>query len=265
MLEGVADLTLDQLNEATLAWVELEYNRKVHSEIGADALAALTSTTRMSAGPVRPPSNCSLAFTAEVRRTQRRSDGTLSSGGHSLRGALPLRAPARTDRALCLLGLEHGPSGRSHNRRHSLPALSPGQKQKCRRPARAPTPAPCCAASAPAPAGHGPLAPEDHPAIRHHRACPRPTCPSPKPAKPRMNKKLLTLYGLKFNPFSSQSPRHAPSGPPRRSKASAGASNSRSAKAASPWPPAIRARARAPPCASWPSAWAPCAICPSAS
>ena len=34
MLEGVADLTLDQLNEATLAWIEMEYNRSVHSELG---------------------------------------------------------------------------------------------------------------------------------------------------------------------------------------------------------------------------------------
>ena len=34
MLEGVAELTLQQLNEATQAWVEMEYNRKVHSEIG---------------------------------------------------------------------------------------------------------------------------------------------------------------------------------------------------------------------------------------
>jgi len=33
MLEDVADLTLDFLNEATLAWAEYEYNRKVHSEI----------------------------------------------------------------------------------------------------------------------------------------------------------------------------------------------------------------------------------------
>ena len=30
MLEGVADLTLAQLNEATLAWIEMEYNRTVH-------------------------------------------------------------------------------------------------------------------------------------------------------------------------------------------------------------------------------------------
>ena len=32
MLEGVADLTLEQLNEVSLAWVEMEYNRRVHGE-----------------------------------------------------------------------------------------------------------------------------------------------------------------------------------------------------------------------------------------
>ncbi|HET7238386.1 MAG TPA: DDE-type integrase/transposase/recombinase, partial [Terrimicrobiaceae bacterium] len=31
MLEGVADLSLAQLNEATLAWIEMEYNRAEHS------------------------------------------------------------------------------------------------------------------------------------------------------------------------------------------------------------------------------------------
>ena len=30
MLDGVADLTLELLNEATQAWVEIEYNRAVH-------------------------------------------------------------------------------------------------------------------------------------------------------------------------------------------------------------------------------------------
>ena len=34
MLEGVEDLTLGQLNAVTQAWVELEYNRKLHSELG---------------------------------------------------------------------------------------------------------------------------------------------------------------------------------------------------------------------------------------
>ena len=40
MIEGVADLSLRQLNEATQAWVELEYNRKLHSELGQSPLVA---------------------------------------------------------------------------------------------------------------------------------------------------------------------------------------------------------------------------------
>jgi transposase InsO family protein len=32
MLEGQLDLSLVLLNEATQAWVEMEYNREVHSE-----------------------------------------------------------------------------------------------------------------------------------------------------------------------------------------------------------------------------------------
>src|ERR1700682_965291 len=39
MLEHVSDLTLAFLNQATQAWVELEYNRKLHSEIGEAPLA----------------------------------------------------------------------------------------------------------------------------------------------------------------------------------------------------------------------------------
>jgi putative transposase len=45
MLEGVPDLTLALLNEATQAWVEYEYNRTIHTEIGQAPL------TRFLAGP----------------------------------------------------------------------------------------------------------------------------------------------------------------------------------------------------------------------
>ncbi|MBA2556632.1 MAG: transposase family protein [Chloroflexi bacterium] len=81
MLEGVAsDLRLDLLNEATQAWVELEYHRKPHAEIGETPLA------RFLAGPdvLRPgPSADALrmAFTTEQIRAQRRSDGTLTVAG----------------------------------------------------------------------------------------------------------------------------------------------------------------------------------------
>ena len=76
MLEDVPDLTLAALNEATQAWVEYEYNRKVHSEIGQAPI------TRFLAGPeVTRPSPDSdtlrLAFTRTDHRMQRKSDGTV--------------------------------------------------------------------------------------------------------------------------------------------------------------------------------------------
>ena len=80
MLEHVADLTLARLNEATLAWAEGEYNRKVNTETGQTPIA------RFLAGPsvMRPcPDSAALrlAFTRTERRIQRRSDGTLMIGG----------------------------------------------------------------------------------------------------------------------------------------------------------------------------------------
>ncbi len=80
MLEGDASLTLDALNLATQAWVEQEYHRSHHSEIGTTPLA------RYLAGPnVRRdcPDTSVLtgAFRIEVKRRQRRSDGTVSLAG----------------------------------------------------------------------------------------------------------------------------------------------------------------------------------------
>jgi hypothetical protein len=80
MLEGVPDLTLPLLNQATQAWVEMEYNQKRHSEIGQ------SPTARFLAGPEVsrscPDSQAlRLAFTAEVQRSQRHSDGTVSLEG----------------------------------------------------------------------------------------------------------------------------------------------------------------------------------------
>ena len=88
MLENCPDLTLAVLNEATQAWGELEYNRRVHSETGETPLA------RFLAGPdVGRPSPASaalrLAFMAEEHRTQRQSDGTVSLEGR--RFELPSR------------------------------------------------------------------------------------------------------------------------------------------------------------------------------
>ena len=80
MLEGVPELTLALLNEATQAWVELEYNQKRHAELGEAPLA------RYLRGPDvgrDSPDSAALrrAFRLETARTQRRSDGTVSLEG----------------------------------------------------------------------------------------------------------------------------------------------------------------------------------------
>ncbi len=80
MLEGCEELTLAALNEATQAWVEMEYHREPHREIGT------TPLQRFLAGPdVGRPSPDSaalrLAFAKEEDRTQRKSDGTVSIEG----------------------------------------------------------------------------------------------------------------------------------------------------------------------------------------
>lgn len=80
MLEGVKELTLAFLNQATQAWVELEYNQKVHSETGQTPLARYLTGTDV--GRPSPTSDeLRLAFTRQENRTPRRSDGTLSVEG----------------------------------------------------------------------------------------------------------------------------------------------------------------------------------------
>ena len=77
MLEGVPDLSLSALNEATLAWAEMEYNRKLHSELGMTPWQA--ALQHKDVGRPCPNSEAlRLAFTAEWTRKVRRSDLTTS-------------------------------------------------------------------------------------------------------------------------------------------------------------------------------------------
>jgi transposase InsO family protein len=80
MLEGVDELSLALLNDATQAWVEGDYHRQLHAELGMTPLA------RFRQGPDvgrESPASEALrqAFRAEASRTQRRSDGTVSVCG----------------------------------------------------------------------------------------------------------------------------------------------------------------------------------------
>jgi hypothetical protein len=88
MLEGEANLTLEQLNVATLAWVTQEYHRSVHSELGATPLERYLTGPHV--GRECPGSeDLRAAFRIEVKRKQRRSDGTISLEGQ--RFELPSR------------------------------------------------------------------------------------------------------------------------------------------------------------------------------
>ena len=88
MLDGVADLTLELLNEATQAWGEIEYNCAVHRETSCspvDRFARAPDVFRTS------PSSEALrdAFRLQTRRSQRQSDGTISLDG--VRFEIPAR------------------------------------------------------------------------------------------------------------------------------------------------------------------------------
>lgn len=80
MLEGVRDLTLEQLNHATQAWVEMEYHRKRHGEIGQSPLQRFLEGK--SVGRDSPDALAlRQAFAVQERRRQRKSDGTVSIEG----------------------------------------------------------------------------------------------------------------------------------------------------------------------------------------
>jgi hypothetical protein len=88
MLDGAVELTLEFLNQATLAWMEIEYNRALHRETSCapvERFKRAPSVLRDS-----PPSeSLRSAFRLETKRIQRRSDGTISLEG------VRLEIPAR--------------------------------------------------------------------------------------------------------------------------------------------------------------------------
>lgn len=80
MLEGEPNLTLEQLNVATQAWITQEYHRSVHSELGETPLERYLEGPNV--GRECPGSDALRdAFRIEVKRKQRRSDGTVSLAG----------------------------------------------------------------------------------------------------------------------------------------------------------------------------------------
>jgi putative transposase len=80
MLEGEDALTLERLNHATQAWVEQEYHRTHHAEIGDTPLARYLAGPNV-ARPCPPAAELGAAFRIELARRLRRSDGTASLAG----------------------------------------------------------------------------------------------------------------------------------------------------------------------------------------
>jgi hypothetical protein len=208
MLDGCEDLTLARLNEATLAWMEMEYNRKVHSETG-ERPAALRSRQgcRTPVSAVRRPS--AGLYGAVLDATQERWDD--QRGGPALRNCLPATGTSTPSASAMPPGIFRMSTSPMPASGIILGRLYPQDKQKnadARRrhksrsewiPSRPPRPANrwprCCASSLPN------TPPPD---------CLRLTCPkirnlNPKEIEP-MSKKLLALYGLKYNPFCQDVP-----------------------------------------------------------
>lgn len=88
MLESLANLTLARLNEITQAWVEQEYHRTLHTEIGVCPLRRYLDSPTVGRNC---PDSATLrrAFGSIVTRHQRRSDATVSLAG--IRFEVPTR------------------------------------------------------------------------------------------------------------------------------------------------------------------------------
>jgi len=80
MLEGVEPLTLEFLNRATQAWIELDYNRGVHEETHEPPIERLLRGPDASR-PAPSMERLQQVFTVVESRTLRRSDCTVSISG----------------------------------------------------------------------------------------------------------------------------------------------------------------------------------------
>ncbi len=76
MLSRVQPLTLEFLNQASQAWIEMEYNRCRHEEINQAPIERFVKGANVSR-PSPDAEMIQLAFTVEQQRSQRQSDGTI--------------------------------------------------------------------------------------------------------------------------------------------------------------------------------------------
>jgi putative transposase len=88
MLTRTRQLTLALLNQATQAWVELDYHRIKHSQTTQTPLDRFINSPQVGR-PAPCPEDLRQAFRQDLTRTQRRSDGTITLDG--VRFELPNR------------------------------------------------------------------------------------------------------------------------------------------------------------------------------
>jgi transposase InsO family protein len=150
MLEGVDDLSMARLNEATQVWVEQDYNRKRHSEIDDTPLArflAGPAVTRPPAPRPPPPAFAGTSFagtsfagaglpgcrSAAAGLHPHRAAHPAQERWHRRHRRSPLRSPQplstsfRAGSPLRRLGSHPGPARRSAHRHGALPAVPAGQ------------------------------------------------------------------------------------------------------------------------------------------
>ena len=209
MLEGEKQLTLELLNRATLAWLELEYNRKCHSEIGT------TPLERYLAGPsvlraVRRRTSCGVRFVAKRPAPSGAATARSPSGACVTRYPAPTPPRSPPDGTLGELGpVECGLGRRAHGRgRLATPA--PGQAGQRRRQRRVLAVEPRWGPPAKRRRHRAAPARADERSTRHGAAAGvRAARPRPRRGESTLNQKLLSLYGLKFNPFRPDVPAEA--------------------------------------------------------
>jgi putative transposase len=80
MLTQIESLTMDYLNKATQAWVEMEYNKTRHNEIGMAPIQRMLENKDVSR-PSFTEDQLKRSFTICESRKQRQSDGTISING----------------------------------------------------------------------------------------------------------------------------------------------------------------------------------------
>lgn len=98
MLSRIEFLTLDYLNHVTQAWVEVEYNKSTHSDLGMSPIQCALNGPDVSR---TAPSQNELkrSFTVRESRKQRRSDGTISING--VRFEIPSRFSHMPNLSVC--------------------------------------------------------------------------------------------------------------------------------------------------------------------